>query len=154
MTILREPVERGFSFLNYVYSLPEEAAPIARDAKMMAPIELIQTEEAQRNLHNTMVRQLGGHMLDEPGDFEGLLDGAKQTLSEAFWVGFQSRLLKDFNRLPIKKAAHADLRVENRTPRRVVTPENNPEIMACLKELSRYDLALWEWACKCTRLHE
>jgi hypothetical protein len=72
ITVLREPIDRCLSFIHYVRSLEPEAAPVAADAHRLPVMELIDTEQAQHNLHNTMVRQLGGHMLDAPVGFPGL----------------------------------------------------------------------------------
>jgi hypothetical protein len=146
MTVLRDPLERGLSFLHYVHSLPEEAAPIARDAKRMPMIELIETEEAQRNLNNTAVRQLGGHMLDDPIDFEELLARAKRTLTEALWVGFQHRLEQDFSCLQQLVNGNMALQIQNVTAGKPAADEEDPEVINRLLDLSIYDRALWSWA--------
>jgi hypothetical protein len=146
LTVLRTPLERAFSFLHYVRSLPEDAAPIAYDAKRMSLMELIETEEAQRNLNNTMVRQLGGHMLDNPTDFSALLSHAEQTLTEALWVGFQHRLEQDYPRLQRLLGFAGDLRIANETAGRPPLEAEDPKVVNRLLELSVYDRALWSWA--------
>jgi hypothetical protein len=146
LTVLREPLERALSFLHYVRRLPEDAGLIAYNAKRMTMIELIETEAAQRNLNNTAVRQLGGHMLDDPTDFDTLLSNAKQTLTEAFWVGFQHRLAQDYARLQPLLGIAGDLHIANETADRPPLETEDAAVINRLWELSVYDRALWSWA--------
>lgn len=146
LTILREPIDRCFSFIHYVGSIPANSAPIAADARRLSVLELIDTVEARRNVFNTMVRQLGGHMLDEPDDFPALLEQAKSTLREAFWVGRQGTLPDDLAKL--RRMLGIDLTVlhQNKTPGRPPVDLEDVRVRNRLLELNVYDLKLWDWA--------
>jgi len=145
ITILREPIDRCLSFIHYVRSLNPEDAPVAADAHRMTILDLIETDEAQRNLHNTMVRQLGGHMLDAPVDFPRLLEQAKKTLRESFWVGQQESLQDDLARLGSLLGCNLDLIHENVTPARPAFDSELPQVLDRLYSLNGYDLQLWRW---------
>lgn len=146
ITILREPIDRGLSFVHYVRSLPSEAAEIAADAARLSTIELIDTVEAQRNLNNTMVRQLGGHLLDPIKTLDTLLERAKTTLREALWVGRQSHMARDLGRLSPLLGLSLDMSKENVTLNRPHRTVDDPELIARLIELNQYDIELWSWA--------
>ncbi len=145
ITALREPIDRCLSFIHYVRSLAPDAAPIAADAHRLAVADLIETEEAQRNLNNTMVRQLGGHMLDAPGDFPVLLEKAKSTLREAFWVGRQNTMEADVARLGAILGHRIDLERKNVTEARPPIHDEDPRVISRLYALNGYDLQLWAW---------
>jgi hypothetical protein len=146
ITVLREPIDRCLSFVHYVRSLPPESFATAADAHRLPVLEYIETGEAQRNLHNTMVRQLGGHMLDAPGDFATLLEKAKQTLQSALWVGKQDSFDADVSRLGRTLGLPLEPMRENITPMRPRREDENPALMERLYNLNRYDLELWQWA--------
>lgn len=95
-------------------SLRPDSSAIATDAHRLSILELIETDEAQRNLHNTMVRQLGGHMLDEPTELSKRLEKAKETLQEALWVGRQESMEADLHKLGA--ILGCDVRVRCRPP--------------------------------------
>jgi len=145
ITVLREPIDRALSFIHYVRALQPEAARIAADAKRLPILDLIETEEAQRNLHNTMVRQLGGHILDEPTDFPALLENAKLALKEALWVGRQDRFDRDIERLNAILNEPLDTTRMNVTPERPAYGDEDPRVINRLYELNGYDLQLWRW---------
>ena len=146
ITILREPIDRGLSFLHYVRSLPYNAAEIAADAAHLSIFDLIETAEAQRNLNNTMVRQLGGHILDPVGSLDRLLERAKATLKEALWVGRQSHMAEDLSRLSLILGIPLDMNRANVTPNRPAHAAEDPNLIARLNELNQYDMELWTWA--------
>lgn len=143
ITVLREPLDRCLSFIHYVRSLPPEIAP---DPHRLSVLDFIEDERAQHNLHNTMVRQLGGHMLDDPDDFPGLLERAKRTLEEAFWVGRRDTIDADLARLGRLLGNRFQMVRENVTPARPPIACEDPKIVDRLRELNRYDDALWQWA--------
>lgn len=145
ITILREPIDRCLSFIHYVRSLKPEAAQVAADAHRMPVLDLIETEEAQRNLHNTMVRQLGGHMLDEPTNFPALLELAKETLRGALWVGLQGTMPNDLARLGTLLSRNLQMARENVTEARPSIDSEDPRVLNRLYCLNGYDLQLWHW---------
>ena len=145
ITVLRESIDRCLSFIYYVRSLAPEAAPIAADAQRMSVLKLIETEEAQRNLHNTMVRQLGGHMLDAPVDFPGLLEKAKETLREAFWVGRVETLPADLERFGTLLGCGLEIKRENVTEARPPIDAEDPRVLDRLHALNDYDFQLCRW---------
>jgi len=132
--------------LRYVVSLPEDSSPIAYDAKRMSLLDLIETDEAQRNLNNTAVRQLGGHMLDDPTDLDALLANAQQALRESLWVGFQHRLDRGYARLQNLLGFAGELNTANATVGRPSVDCENRAVVNRLLELSVFDRALWSWA--------
>lgn len=144
ITILREPIDRCLSFIHYVRGLPVEAARVAADAKRLPILDMIETEDAQTNLHNTMVRQLGGHMLDPPAELPALLEAAKETLREALWVGRTEAL--DLAKLGGLLGCDLVPKRENVTEGRPPLETEDPRIIASLYELNGYDLQLWHWA--------
>lgn len=145
ITVLREPNDRCLSFIHYVRSLAPDAAPVAADAHRLAVTDLIETEEAQRNLNNTMVRQLGGHMLDAPVDFPALLEQAKSTLREAFWVGRQNTMAADIERLGTLLGHRINLDHKNVTEARPPIHDEDPRVISRLYALNDYDFQLWAW---------
>lgn len=147
ITVLRDPIDRCLSFLYYVRGLPlcDESAQIVKDAHSLSILDLIETQEAQTNLHNTMVRQLGGHMLDEPTDFPALLEKAKETLREAFWVGRQDTLDADLHRLGALLGCGLEMRRTNVTRDRRSIGDEDPRVINRLYALNGYDLQLWKW---------
>ncbi len=146
ITVLRHPIDRCLSFIHYVRNLPPESAVIAADARRLSILDLIETDDAQRNLNNTMVRQLGGHMLDAPDDLPELLERAKQTLQAAMWVGRQSTIDADLIRLG--HMLDQDLRSVrvNVTRNRPRYETESSEVVNRLYSLNGYDLQLWQWA--------
>lgn len=146
ITILREPIDRCLSFIHYVRSLPPESSQTAADAHRLPILEYMETEEAQRNLHNTMVRQLGGHMLDAPVDLPFLLDMARGTLKNALWVGRQDSLDADLSRLAVILGVAFETARENMTPSRPRLVDEDPLVLERLHALNSYDLQLWQWA--------
>lgn len=147
ITLLREPIDRGLSFIHYVRSLPPESSIVARDARAMPILDLIETEDAKRNLHNTMVRQLGGHALDTPDDLPALLENAKETLRQAFWVGRRNTIDADLARLSALLGAEGLTPVQaNVTPNRPPIETEDPAVVERLRALNDYDLQLWRWA--------
>ncbi len=145
LTVLREPIDRGLSFLYYVKSLKPEGAQVAIDAHRMSTLELIETAGAQENLHNTMVRQLGGHMLDKPDCLPELLERAKETLRSAAWVGTYSTLNEDLGRLAAQFGLEIAMRRDNVTPQRATYDTEDPRVLNRLYELNGYDMQLWNW---------
>lgn len=119
---------------------------MASDAHRMSLLDLIETEEAQRNLNNTMVRQLGGHMLDKPVDMPALLDQAKETLREAAWVGLHDHLPQDLDRLAHLLGLDMPNRRDNVTPNRSSYLTEDPRVLDRLYALNGFDLQLWHWA--------
>jgi hypothetical protein len=148
ITVLRDPIDRCLSFIHYVRSLPPESAQVAADSQTMPLLDFVETQEAQRNMHNTMVRQLGGHMLDEPNDFPALLESARRTLKEALWVGRQDAIEEDLSKLAEILRVQLEMRRENVTPTRPSHEDEDPRLLNRLYELNGYDLQLWQWARK------
>jgi hypothetical protein len=146
ITILREPVDRCFSFINYVKSFPRESLEIAKDINRLSLKEWIDTPAAYQNLHNTMVRQLGGHMLDETANFPVLLENAKQTLRDALWFGRQETMSTDIARLSQILECELDMTYSNVTPNRPSLLNEPQEIIDLIVDLNAYDIQLWKWA--------
>lgn len=146
MTILREPIDRCLSFIHYVRSLVPQSVAVARDARDLPVFEFIQTEEAQRNLHNTMVRQLGGHLLDPPNDFAAQFQRANEALRGAFWVGYHDSLESDVARLGRLLGRDLKMRRDNITPGRPRIDDEDPALIDRLRAMNEYDLQLWSWA--------
>lgn len=146
ITLLREPIDRCCSFIHYVRSLPADAAPEAADIRRMPIHDFIETEKAQHNLNNTMVRQLGGHMLDPPTDLPRLFERAQVTLRRALWVGRHQTIDADLRRLQAKLGVKLTSRRDNVTPGRPPVESEPPEVIARLHALNHYDLQLWAWA--------
>lgn len=146
ITALREPIDRCLSFIHYIRrSDVMEHSPPSVAAVLRSPIlELIEHSRVQQNVHNTMVRQLGGHMLDEPTDFPALLDAAKETLRQALWVGRQGAL--DLASLGSLLGRPLTMQRENITEGRPSLEAEDPRVIARLYELNGYDLQLWNWA--------
>jgi hypothetical protein len=109
-------------------------------------LEFIETEQAQHNLHNTMVRQLGGHMLDAPADLPGLLEKAKETLRQAFWFGQQETMEADVARLSGLLGCGLRMVRENVTQSRPRVTDEDPRVLDRLRDLNDYDFQLWRWA--------
>ena len=126
--------------------MPPEVAIVAADAKRLSVLDLIETLQAQQNLNNTMVRQLGGHMLDEPTDLDTLLLNAKQTLRDALWVGRQEALEADLPRLSSRLGSELNQVRANVTPSRPAYADESPVLLSRLRALNAHDLELWEWA--------
>lgn len=145
ITVLREPIDRCLSFIHYVRSLSPDSSTVAADAHRLSILELIETDEAQRNLHNTMVRQLGGHMLDEPTELSELLKKAKETLREALWVGRQGSMEADLRKLGAILGCDFTIVNANATPSRPSFAAENPQVLDRLYALNGYDLQLWDW---------
>ena len=146
ITVLREPIDRCLSFVHYARSLPPDSFPAAAEAHRLSALDFIETAPAQENVYNTMVRQLGGHMLDPPTDLPQLLERAKETLRDALWVARQETLQADLLRLSaILGRDLSDLR-ENVTPTRPAIENEPKELVDRLMELNRYDMRLWDWA--------
>jgi hypothetical protein len=150
ITILRSPIDRCLSFIHYVRSLNGNGyVPLhVKSAKEMTTMELINTPGAQVNLYNTMVRQLGGHMLDRPAeaDFPVLFERAKQTLREAMWVGFNETMGSDISRLAKIVGAPLCETRENVTPERPPMKSEDPGLLNRLLALNQFDLQLYRWA--------
>jgi len=146
ITILREPIDRCLSFIGYVKSLSPESSVVAADAHRLPVLALVETEEAQRDLNNTMVRKLGGHMIDGPTDLPKLLECAKQTLIEALWVGRQHVIGTDLTRLASLLGVQLGVRHDNITPDKPSYHAQPPELLNRLYALNGYDLQLWTWA--------
>jgi hypothetical protein len=93
-----------------------------------------------------MVQQLGGHMLDEPKDWHGLLESAKRTLLECTWVGFQDTMTANIEQLA--KIINTPLveTVDNVTPNRPAPEAEDRRTIDRLHELNKYDIELWQWA--------
>jgi len=127
-------------------SLPEDSSAVAADAHRLPMMEFIETEVAQQNIHNTMVRQLGGHMLDEPADLPALLEAAKVTLREAFWVGRRETMSADLAKLGALLGQKLEMVHENVTPSRPGLETTDSKLLTRLKALNRYDEELWNWA--------
>lgn len=146
LTILREPIDRGLSFIHYVRSLDPRSSQVAYDASRLDVLDLIETKDALENLDNTIVRQLGGHMLDRTGDPGALLEAAKATLREAVWVGFHQSIAADLARLG--EILETDLRPsrENVTPNRRALVDEDSAVIERLHSLSAYDRELFAWA--------
>lgn len=151
VTILREPIDRCLSFLHYVRSLDPASSQVAHDAAHMNIGSLIETHGARQNLDNTMVRQLGGHILDLEGDLERLLEAAKETLREAIWVGFHDRIGADLQRLGACLGADIQPARENVTPNRCAVSEEDTALIAQLAARNEYDRALFDWASQTLR---
>lgn len=146
LTILREPIDRGLSFIHYVRSLDPASSQVAHDAAHLDVLDLIETESALPNLDNTMVRQLGGHMLDRTGDLDALLEAAKTTLREAVWIGFHDRIAADLARLGDILEAKVRPSRENVTPNRRAVGDEDVAVIERLRTLSAYDQELFAWA--------
>lgn len=146
MTILREPIDRCLSFLHYVRSLDPASSQVAHDAAHLDIGSLIETYGVRQNIDNTMVRQLGGHILDLDGDLEQLLEAAKETLREAIWVGFHDRIDTDLQRLGACLGADIQPAWENITPNRCAISEEDSALIADLTARNEYDRALFDWA--------
>lgn len=143
ITTLREPIDRCLSAIHY-FRTPEVAAHLGHDSLSVA--EVIETQAGIENTHNTMVRQLGGHMLDERPDFPALLACAKATVLASIWVGFQDTMRHDIERLAALVGAPLRDTIANVTPNRPPLEAEDPRVIARLYELNGYDLQLWHWA--------
>jgi hypothetical protein len=143
ITVLREPIDRCLSFLHYVRRLRPQDTPVAADAHRMSMLDLIETDEAQRNLRNTMVRQLGGHMLDFPSDLAPLLARARTTLAEAAWVGRHDTIAADLERLSDLVGCRLEEIVANKTESRPSIADEDPLLIDRLTGLNDYDSQLW-----------
>jgi hypothetical protein len=146
ITRLREPIDRCLSFIHYVKSLPRGAFDVTRQFHTLPLSEWMDIAPAKLNLNNTMVRQLGGHLLDNPGDLPGLLDAAKDTLRQAFWVGRQQTMDMDVERLGGLLNCKIQPVRENETPGRPGHDFDPPEIIERLQAGNTYDTQLWRWA--------
>jgi len=146
LVTLRDPIDRGLSFLHYVRALPAESSQVAADAQQLSMLDLIETEEAQRNLNNTMVRQLGGHMLDPADHLDAMFEAAKETLKGALWVGRQERFQADLGRLSAVLGVTLKPQLANITQGRVPRERDDADVIRRITELAEYDLELWSWA--------
>lgn len=147
IAILRDPIERGLSFIRYVRSLPPTSSQIAADASTMSEVDLIDTQEAMINLNNTMVRQLGGHMLEPANNYEELYSAAQQTLKEALWVGRQDDMIDSLKKLSCIIGCNVTPRHKNISPEEIVI-ENKEEVCEKLRQINNWDTRLWAWAQK------
>lgn len=147
ITVLREPIDRCLSWIYYVRSL---TTALGNEANSTSIGDFITTNEmARRNLYDRMVRQLGGHVLDEPVNPAELLDEAKRTLGEAFWVGQQECLADGLGALTrMDRAFHGGLQMvrANVTQVRPQIHDVAPELIAQLQSMNEYDTQLWVWA--------
>ena len=150
ITILRSPIDRCLSFIRYVKNLErnEHASPFVKQAARMPDIELIETIGGLQNTSNTMVRQLGGHMLDlaPESDLPELLERAKQTIREAAWFGFTETMPIDIARLAKKVGAHLHEVRDNVTEGRPPRAAEAPGLINYLATINQYDLKLYRWA--------
>jgi len=146
ITLLREPIDRCLSFIHYIKSLNIPSLEVVRQAHNLPLKEWIDTPSAQQNLNNTMVRQLGGHMLDDPDDLPALLEKAKVTLLEALWVGRQETLDRDVIGLSQLLKCHIRPVRVNETPGRPPRASEPAEMIDRLYAMNSYDLQLWNWA--------
>jgi hypothetical protein len=146
ITTIREPIDRCLSFIHYLKSLPRESLDIIRQVHDLPLREWIEMPEAQQHVSNTMVRQLGGHLLDERVDLPLLLGKAKETLLTAFWVGRQETMDMDVARLGLLLGRDIQPLRENETLGRPPQVSEPPEVIDRLYSLNGYDLQLWRWA--------
>jgi hypothetical protein len=146
ITTIREPIDRCLSFIHYLRSLPRNALDIIQQIHDL-PLEYwMEMPTARQHISNTMVRQLGGHLLDEHLDLPDLLKRAKKTLLEAFWVGRQEAMDVDVVRLGRLLDRNIQPLRENETPGRPHQASEPPEVINRLYALNGYDLQLWRWA--------
>lgn len=138
ITVLREPVERCVSWIKMV-----------RKDQSIPMVEFLHQAASQRNLCNRMVRQLGGHILDDPENLDLMLENAKTTLKQAMWVGRQTELLTDLKLLWQKLGVWAPSLPRLNTAR---SPKDKPflfdnSVLELILSWNRHDSALWHWAC-------
>lgn len=145
IAILRDPIERGLSFIRYVRSLPPTSSQVATDANAMSAVDLVDTHEAMINLNNTMVRQLGGHILDMTGSYDELYRAAQQTLRDALWVGRQDDMNNSLKKLSRMIGCEIITQRENVSPPHIVI-EGKEEVYEKLVRINNWDLKLWAWA--------
>ena len=129
ITVMREPIDRALSYVHFVRSQPEEAKKISTDSRRATATMLEVIEKSHQNLHNTMVRQLGGHTLDEQVDFQVLLENAKRTLREALWVGRQDAMPDGLRRLAALLGRDLEMVRVNVTPSRPRIEDEDPRIV-------------------------
>ncbi len=146
LTILRNPVERCFSFLRYVRSLPPSSSKVAADASKLSPLELMDTQEGRINLNNAMTRQLGGHLLSEETNYEDLFLAAQKTLIDAAWVGLQEDMPKSLEKLSKLIGLNLNSQFENITPRHFKNIENRNDVECKIIHFNYWDIKLFDWA--------
>ena len=108
-TVLREPMERLWSFYNFLKAgefpdsmIPPELFDLYMDARSWTPAEFVGTRD-ERLLHmidNIMVRQLGGSLQDDRAGglhTPALLQAAKRNLATIDHVGFTDCFDDDFS---------------------------------------------------------
>jgi hypothetical protein len=148
ITTLREPIDRCLSFLHYVKALPPHSSQIAADAHGMNMLDLIETNEGLINLNNTMVRQLGGHILDRSSNLDVLLERAKRTLRDCAWVGRHDRIGQSIASLERELGVSLQMQRDNVTENRPARAVERPEVISRLNALNQYDFELWRWYCE------
>jgi hypothetical protein len=140
ITVLRNPLERCCSWINMTRK--DDSLPIC---------DFIQQENSKKNLYNRMVRQLGGHVLDAPEDLNTLLECAKVTLQQAFWVGCQDTLDRDvpllWQRLGVTAKPLPRLNA-GRCGYSTSALLSDRSLCEILKSWNEYDTRLWQWACE------
>lgn len=146
-TMLRDPLQRCLSWLDYVLTLEDKpnAPPIVHIAKQLPIMEFIETVEARDNLYNTMTRQLGSHLKDDPANLGECLDRAKYTLEKCLWIGRAEAFDEDVAYLG--KVLGRDLISirDNVRPKRTPIAEWPPRLVSRLQEMIEYDNRIWNW---------
>lgn len=148
LTILRDPVQRCFSFLRYVSALPPSSSKVAADASTMNLLDLMDTPEGRINLNNAITRQLGGHLLSEENDYKSLYLAAQKTLIEADWVGWQDDMPRSLDKLSKLVGVKLNPKFENITPRQYNEIETRNDVACKIINFNYWDIKLFNWADK------
>jgi hypothetical protein len=141
ITALREPIDRCLSTIYYFKTYPADAGPLFAAAHELPEEDFVNHPLAMTNTYNRMVRQLGGHVLDDPSDLPAMLERAKETIAHAWWVSLHDTIAEDVHR-----TFNIALPTENVTPRRPSRLNAPQTLIDRLAALNHFDLLLWEWA--------
>ena len=158
LTVVRDPVERCFSWYRYARSTtaisPEPNAEFldVHAAKAFGPEEFfsLPTGVVFFNIHNRMTRQLGSHACNRHTDLEAALKKAEHTLNRSIWIGRQSHLALDLRLLKrlFPRLADQDFPTANTTPAKDNVPDLSTSIRQLICQHNLFDLHLYQHACK------
>jgi hypothetical protein len=151
LTILRDPVDRCLSW--YYFARKGSTRAFASDfveakRRSIEDFFALDYKITYRNIFNRQVRQLGDHVLNVEADLERATENAKDVLRSAVWVGRQESLAADIARLGQSAPELADLTLPiiNATGDRRAQDDLAPALIARIRALNEYDLALYSFA--------